>query len=74
MTSRRISQAMRETFHRQGGERPVEVLVVVIIAVVVLRVVLDGFLNARRTVDRISRYLEARHGPDWLVRRDRRQQ
>ena len=61
-----------ETFHRQGGERPVEVLVVVV-AVVVLRVVLDGCLNARRTADSISRYLEARHGPDWLVRRDRRQ-
>jgi hypothetical protein len=65
---------MRETFHRQGGERPVEVLVVVVVAVVVLRVVLDGCLNARRTAGSISRYLEARHRPDWLVRRDRRQQ
>lgn len=51
-----------------------EILVVIVVATVVLRVVLDGCLNARRIADSISRYLEARHGPDWLVRRDRRQQ
>jgi hypothetical protein len=49
----------------------VEVLVVVIIAVVVLRIVLGGIANARRIVDRISRYLETPHGP---TRRDRHQQ
>jgi hypothetical protein len=53
------------------GERPVEVLVVVIIAVVVLRIVLGGITNARRIADHISRYLEAPHGP---TRRDRHQQ
>jgi hypothetical protein len=51
----------------------VEVLVVVVVVAVVLRVVLDGCLNARRIADSISQYLEARHGPDWLLRRDRRQ-
>jgi hypothetical protein len=40
----------------------VEILVVVAVAVVMLRIVLDGCLNARRAADRISRYLEARHG------------
>jgi hypothetical protein len=40
----------------------VEILVVVAVAVVVLRVALDGCLNARRTADRINRYLEARNG------------
>jgi hypothetical protein len=49
----------------------VEVLVVVIIAVVVLRIVLGGIANVRRIADRISRYLEAQHGP---IRRDRHQQ
>jgi len=51
------------------GERPVEALVVVIIAVVVLRIVLGSIANARRIAERISRYLEAQHGP---TRRERR--
>ena len=48
-----------------------EILVVVAVAVVALRIVLDVCLNARRIADRISRYLEAQHGP---IRRDRHQQ
>jgi hypothetical protein len=38
---------------------------------VVLRIVLGGTANARRIADRLSRYLEAPHGP---TRRDRHQQ
>jgi hypothetical protein len=64
---------VRDLPQARRGEALVEVLVVVVVAAVVLRVVLDGCLNARRTADSISRYLEARHGPDWLLRRDRRQ-
>jgi hypothetical protein len=48
----------------------VEVLVVIIITVVVLRIVLGSIANARRIADRLSRYLEAQHGP---TRRDKRQ-
>jgi hypothetical protein len=61
----------RDFSQAEEGERPVEVLVVVVVAAVVLRVILDGCLNARRIADRISRYLEAPHGP---TRRDRPQQ
>jgi hypothetical protein len=58
-------------FPQARRERSVEILIVVAVAVVVLRVVLDGCLNARRIADRISRYLEAQHGP---ARRDKHQQ
>jgi hypothetical protein len=70
---RRCAAVRRRLATGKEGRGPVEVLVVVVVAAVVLRVVLDGCLNARRTADSISRYLEARHGPDWLLRRDRRQ-
>jgi hypothetical protein len=47
--------------------------VVIIIAVVAVGVIVGSVINANRTGESIGRYLELRYGPDWLVRRDRRQ-
>lgn len=48
------------------------VVVVAIIAVVAAAIVLGSVVNANRTGEAIGRYLEARYGPDWLLRRDKR--